>query len=121
MRNIPEKLATTLSMDVKRATTTDEMQSVTNVYMHGSRTGLPRGTPGPMIVMTETDLTDKTEELTITNNPTQQTTKTTVQTENAFNAATKGNKKDDNTKGSGMANAGGAGNGVAREERVKYS
>ena len=52
LKNIPEKIAKDLALDLRKATSADEMQSIMNIYMHDHRTGLQRGVPGPMICAT---------------------------------------------------------------------
>ena len=52
MKTLFEKTTTSLAMELKKASTIDEIQHVINTYMHDYRTGLPRGMPGPMICLT---------------------------------------------------------------------
>ena len=61
LRNLPEKITTALALELKKADSVDEIQSIINVHLHEHRTGLPRGTPGPMIAMTETEKTESAE------------------------------------------------------------
>ena len=53
LKNIPEQVSIALAMDLRKATSSDEMQNIINIYLHDHRTGLPKGTPGPMICMAE--------------------------------------------------------------------
>ena len=52
LKYIPEKIATTLALEVRKATTVEEMQSLISIDMHDHRAGLHRGRPGPMICTT---------------------------------------------------------------------
>ena len=54
LKNLPEKIATALAIDLKKATSVDDVQNIINIYLHDHRTGLPRGTPGAMLYLTET-------------------------------------------------------------------
>ena len=102
-KHIPDKIAKDLAMDLRKASSADDMQGIINVYMHEHRIGLQRGILGPMIcATTETNR----EEDTHKKEPTQEL-KTEVANEDAglsgtsINAATKGGKKADRGKGKG--------------------
>ena len=101
MRNLPEKLTTTLAMDLKRATRIEQMQSIINVYLHDNKIGLPRGMPGTMVCLTieeETDKTERTKEETFQTNTTSEPN---PNGDSSFNAATKGKQKGDGGTGKG--------------------
>ena len=53
-RNLPVKISTDLSMEIRKMKTADEIRNAMNIYRHDHRTGLPRGVPGTMLAMTET-------------------------------------------------------------------
>ena len=101
MRNLPNKITTALAMELKKATTIDEMQSVVNIYLHGNRTGLPRGMSGPMICLAATEEANKTEEPRKDNHPTNKPSEPRPEDDNSLNAETKGNKKGDGSTGKG--------------------
>lgn len=61
-RNLPERITTNFAMDIRKATTIEEMQSVVNVYLHDNRIGLPKGMPGTTICMTAKEEEDISEE-----------------------------------------------------------
>ena len=68
-RNLPIKMATELSMELRKLQTVDEIHNAINIYRHDHRTGLPRGVPGTMLAMIEkppeaaaTTLTPKEDE-----------------------------------------------------------
>ena len=122
MRNIPEKRATTISMELKRATTTDEMQSVINVYMHDSRTGIPRGTPGPMIPMIEKDPADKpAEPPTIKISPHSKRPKQQAKQKMPSMQQQKVTRRAIIQTEKAMASVGNVGDGVTRDESMRYS
>ena len=58
LKNLPEKISTALAIELKKATSIDDMQNTINIYLHDHRTGLPRGTPGAMLYLTEAQPTD---------------------------------------------------------------
>ena len=101
MRNLPKKITTQLAMELKRAKTAEEMQSIVNIYLHDTRTGLPRGMPGTLICLTITENRDKTEDQKQEPPQTEQPSETKPNTDNSFNAATTGNRKGENNKGKG--------------------
>ena len=101
MRNLPEKLTITLTMDLKKATNAEEMQSIINIYLHDNRTGLPRGMQGPMVCLTNQDVTSKTKEDIEESVQSNGSNETKPATESSINAATKGKQKADGTKGKG--------------------
>ena len=49
LKNIPDKTAKDLALDLRKALSADAMQSIINIHTHDHRTGLQRGVPGPMI------------------------------------------------------------------------
>ena len=49
LKHLFENISTALAIDLKKAATTEEMQSIINSYLHDHRTGLPRGALGPML------------------------------------------------------------------------
>ena len=53
MKNLPEKIVTGLSIELRKAETVDDIQHFINTHMQDYRTGLPKGTPGPMICLTQ--------------------------------------------------------------------
>ena len=80
-------------MELGKATSADDMQTVINVFMHDHRTGLPRGTPGPMICLAEqiADQTE-TEQRPETKQPVPEEPPSIQNTE-IINAAIKGSKQ----------------------------
>ena len=95
LKHLLERVSTALVLQLRKATTADEMQNIINIYMHDRRIGLPRGMPGPMICMTETE--NKEDARTNLQTPgkflTIQTDKGITQQDYAINATTKGGKK----------------------------
>ena len=55
-RNLPTKISTDLSMELRKLHTVDAIRHIINIYRHDHRTGLPRGVPGTMLAMTESVL-----------------------------------------------------------------
>ena len=90
LKNIPEKVAKDLAMDLRKATSADDMQHVINVYMHDHRTGLQRGVLGPMICAT-TEEENKEDPRPKETQPDRPTDTNTVDA--SINAATNGQKK----------------------------
>ena len=102
LKSLPEKISTALAIDLKKAGSTEEMQSIINIYMHDHRTGLPRGTPGPMLGLIEIGVPGseqvqtpqvnavKPESLNIANSSAADT-----EQDKTINAASKGGKKGD--------------------------
>ena len=62
MKNLPEKIVTGLSIELRKAETVDDIQHLINTHMHDYRTGLPKGTPGPMICLTQNEEQDAKRE-----------------------------------------------------------
>ena len=61
MRNLPKQITKDLAIELKKATSIDDIHNTINVYMHDYQTGMPRNMPGPMLYMTEQNQDDKTE------------------------------------------------------------
>ena len=53
LQNLPDKIVTNLSLQLKQAKTIEEMQSLVNVYLHDHKTGMPRGQTGPIICLAD--------------------------------------------------------------------
>ena len=53
LQNLPDKIVTHLSLQLKQAKTIEEMQSLVNVYLHDHRTDMPGGQIGPMICLAD--------------------------------------------------------------------
>ena len=53
-RDLPIKISTDMSMQIRTMKTMDEIRNAINIFRHDHRTGLPRGVPGTMLAMTET-------------------------------------------------------------------
>ena len=95
LKNIPDKTAKDLAMDLRKASSADDMQSIINIYMHDHRTGLQRGIPGPMICAT-TEEANKEDTQTKATTPDQRREQTADKTDAAdpsLNAASKGGKR----------------------------
>ena len=99
MKNLFEKILTSLTMEIKKAPTIDGIQPAINTYMHDHRIGFPRGTPGPMICLAEKEDTEAKTEAGRTDKPKEGEGKTTLP-DNTVNAA-KGNKKGDGSQRKG--------------------
>ena len=103
LKNIPDTIAKDLAMDLRKASSADDMQGIINVYRHDHRTGLERDIPGPMICATAEA---NTEEDTHKKEPTQEqkteaTNEDTGTPGTSINAATKGGTKTDKGKQNG--------------------
>lgn len=100
MRNLAEEITTTLAMELRKATTTDEMQRVINVYLHANRNGLSKGMPGPMVCLT-TNIEDghKTEEHRKEESQTDKTKESKFAEEGSINAVFKGKNIGDGVIG----------------------
>ena len=53
LQNLPEKVVQTLAIELKRATSVEDMYSIINTYTFDHRTGLPRGQTSPMLYLAE--------------------------------------------------------------------
>ena len=53
LQNLPDKIVTNLSLQIKQAKTIEEMHSLVNVYLHDHKTGMPRGQAGPMLCLAD--------------------------------------------------------------------
>ena len=51
-RNLPTKISTDLSTELRKATKVEEIRNIVNIYRHDHRIGLPRGVPGTMLALT---------------------------------------------------------------------
>ena len=94
MKNLQEKIVTSLFLELRKAEAVDEIQHIINTYMHDHRIGLPRGIPGPMICLAQKEEPETPEE---EDNKTllSKVEPTTTTADSAINAVT-GNKKGDN-------------------------
>ena len=54
LKDLPEKISIALALDLKKASSVDEMQNIINIYMHDHRAGLPRGIPAIVQYLTQT-------------------------------------------------------------------
>ena len=96
LTNLLEKITITLAMELRKANTTDEVQSVVNVYLHDNRIGLPRGMQGPMICLaTKDEEENKTEESRKETLAIERPSEAKPDNEQQINATTKGNRKGD--------------------------
>ena len=104
-RNLPQKVATDLAMELRKLNTVDAIRNVVNVYRHDRRTGMPRGMSGPMLCTTEgaseQDKQQEQQQTSLANTINQQHGKTQAQDpQQDLCAAAKGGK-DKGGKGYG--------------------
>ena len=57
LKNLPKKIVTNLSLQLKTAKTVEAMQNLINIYLHDHKTGLPKGQTGPMLCLAEDETT----------------------------------------------------------------
>ena len=57
LQNLPDRIVTQLSLQLKAADIVEAMQSLVNIYLHDHKTGFPKGHTGPMICMAEEEHT----------------------------------------------------------------
>ena len=97
MKNLPEKIVTSPSIELRTTETVDEIQHIINTYMHDHRAGLPRGIPGPMACLAQKEGPDTPEEednKTHAHAAASTVEPTTTAADSIINAS-KGNKKGD--------------------------
>ena len=106
LRNLPKQITKDLALELKKATSIDDIHNSINIYMHDHQTGMPRNMPGPMLYLTEPQTQDTAKE-SGTQSKADNKDDCKSKTEEALDAnqdwdlyaATKGNKG--NGKGSG--------------------
>ena len=51
LRNLPKQLTKDLALELKKASSIDDIHNAINIYMHDHQTGMPRNMPGPMLYL----------------------------------------------------------------------
>ena len=55
MQNFPDRVVTSLALELKNADSVEAMQTLLNIMLHDHKSGLPRGQTGLMLYLTETE------------------------------------------------------------------
>ena len=89
LQNRPEKVVQALAVELKTATSVEEIYSTINTYMFDHKSGLLRGQTSPMLHLTENQTTEEGTDSTVASvNATQGNTQT-----NTDNKDSKDNKR----------------------------
>merc|ERR1712151_292023 len=63
LQNLPDIVAKSLAIELKRATSIEDMYNTINTYTFDHRTGLPRGQTSPMLYLTERPVPENVREI----------------------------------------------------------
>ena len=94
LQNLPDKVVQTLAIELKRATSVEDMYSIINTYMFDHRTGLPRGQTSPMLYLTECPTPENTDEIVNLNGDKE----STAEQQEDNQTTQKTNKEEDSEK-----------------------